>query len=463
MNIDDIEYINALGPFDHGVWEGRNSEGKKIKVGDRALFRNRSEWLVDKITTYLIKEFSLDILRTMTLLEIGSYDGWVLTQICKRIEFLEAIGIEPRKKNIMKGEVGRRLEKINTQAKFIQGSIGDLDHLFVDRDFDIVMCLGMLHHVSSTYDTIVQISKYASESIIIDSMIVPELQDDAPKLQPFVNTRDIIYQGEESIWSIAAFKYESPYGDGSRVDFGIVNIPSASLIQMSLQNCGFSKTTALGDEYDFFDSSDQQLRGVKELLAVSKREIHRGEVDKKWREKVENSEEVFCHTNLPDTLIVSLVKNFPGFDDLMIYVDVKEVTGEVSTEDIDDLVFRIFSQGLTEDDQESLRMNVEAIDDKHFQILAVIFRLPYEKIIVEVGKFFLSNGYPDLAVKYFQLVVRKPGCDWWSFYRSCYILSKALRQLGRIDESKHYKDLLSLSNENFPFDKEIGSTLESAD
>ncbi|MBU4184757.1 MAG: class I SAM-dependent methyltransferase [Proteobacteria bacterium] len=451
MNIDDIEYINALGPFDHGVWEGRSSDGQKVKVGDNALFRNRSEWLVDKISTCLIKEFTLETLRTMTLLEIGSYDGWVLTQICKRIEFLEAIGIEPRKKNLIKGEVGRRLEKINTQAKFIQGSAEDLDRLFVDRDFDIVMCLGMLHHVSSAYDTIRRISKYASKSIIIDSMIVPELQDDAPKLQPYVNTRDIIYQGEKGTWSIAAFKYESPYGDGSGVGFGIVNIPSASLIQMSLHNCGFSKTTLLGDENDFFDKSDQQLRGVKEFFAVSKREIKRGEEDKKWREKVENSEEIFCHTNLPEKLIVSLAKNFPGFDDLKIYDDLIEVTGEVSTEDIDDIVSRIFSQGLTEDDQESLRMNVEAINDKHFQILAVIFRLPYEKIIVEVGKFFLSNGYPDLAVKYFQLVIRKPGCDWWSFYRSCYILCKALRQLGRTDESKRYKDLLSLSNENFPF------------
>ena len=198
MNIDDIEYINALGPFDHGMWEGRSSEGKKIKVGDQALFRKRAEWLVDKVATYLIKEFSLDTLRTMTLLEVGSYDGWVLTQICKRVEFLEAIGVEPRKKNIMKGEVGRRLAKINTQATFIQGSVSDLDHLFADRDFNIVMCLGMLHHVSSTYDAIVQISKHASEIIIIDSMIIPELQDDAPKLQPFVNTRDIIYHGEES-------------------------------------------------------------------------------------------------------------------------------------------------------------------------------------------------------------------------------------------------------------------------
>ena len=54
MKKNQIEYINALAPFDHGVWQGKSSDGERITVGDRALFCKRSEWLVDRITTNLI-------------------------------------------------------------------------------------------------------------------------------------------------------------------------------------------------------------------------------------------------------------------------------------------------------------------------------------------------------------------------------------------------------------------------
>ena len=56
MNENEIEYINALAPFDHGVWEGAISTGEKVSVGG-ALFSSRSEWLVDKVVSYLIDEF----------------------------------------------------------------------------------------------------------------------------------------------------------------------------------------------------------------------------------------------------------------------------------------------------------------------------------------------------------------------------------------------------------------------
>ena len=42
MNKNDVEYINALTPFDHGLWEGKNVDGETVTVGDEALFRSRS-------------------------------------------------------------------------------------------------------------------------------------------------------------------------------------------------------------------------------------------------------------------------------------------------------------------------------------------------------------------------------------------------------------------------------------
>ena len=451
MNDKEVEYINALAPFDHGVWEGKISSGEKVSVGNNALFRSRSEWLVDKVVSYLKDEFSLKELENMNLLEVGSYDGWVLTQICNSIKFSEVIGVEPRKKNIKKGEVGRRLAGIETQANFVQGSADEVGILFPDRDFDIVMCLGMLHHVSSTYDTILSISSKSSKVCIIDSMVIPPLHDDIKNIEPYVNTRDIVYHGEENLWTIAAYKYESPYGDGSRPNYGIVNIPSVALIEMSLKTCGFGKYKELGSELDFYDDSGQKLRGVKELLCASKREISIQDLDGRWKQKVENSENIFCHTTLPGEIILSLTKLFQDFDGLELFDDVRNASKNIYINDIESSIASIIYNGLDNVLEKKILDNFPEMDNKHFQIMAVIFRSPYEKIIMEASKFFLSKGMPELAIKYLQIIVKKPSCDWWSFYRSCYILRKSFEEINDHRNAKHYQDLLILSNENFPF------------
>ena len=94
---------------------------------------------------------------------------------------------------------------------------------------------------------------------------------------------------------------------------------------------------------------------------------------------------------------------------------------------------------------------VPELNKKHLQIMSVIFRSPYEKIIMETSKFFLNKASPELAIKYLQMIVRKPNCDWWSFYRSCYILRKSFDKNKDHAKSKHYQDLLMLSNESFPY------------
>jgi 2-polyprenyl-3-methyl-5-hydroxy-6-metoxy-1,4-benzoquinol methylase len=451
MNENDIEYINALAPFDHGIWQGSSSSGRNISVGEGSLFSERATWLVDKIISYLTNNFSEQDLEGMSVLEVGSYDGWVLTQICKKIKFSKVLGVEARMKNIRKGEVGRHLANIHTQARFIKGNVSDLNSLLQNQTFDIVICLGMLHHVSSTFDTISMLCDKALKMVIIDSMIIPELESDKEIIEPYVNTKDIVYYGEKKTWTVGAFKLESPYGDGSRPNFGIVNVPSACLIEMSLSSCGFGRLIKLGSELDFYNESKQNLRGVKELLLVGQRDVGRESLDGQWREKIQNSENIFCHYTLPEELILAMSKVFLDFKELNILQQVELVTGENHNQDIENLVSAVISSGLTENLKIRLLENIDGIEAVHFDILAVIFRSPFEKIIFEISKFFLKKQLPLLTIQYLQLVVSRPGCDWWVFYRSCYILRQAFQAVDDKVQSQHYQDLLSLSNENFPF------------
>jgi hypothetical protein len=55
------------------------------------------------------------------------------------------------------------------------------------------------------------------------------------------------------------------------------------------------------------------------------------------------------------------------------------------------------------------------------------------------------------AVEYLKKITACEGCDWWTFYRACYLLKEAYGDLGDNALAARYEELLMLSNENFPF------------
>ncbi|MDC1122776.1 methyltransferase domain-containing protein [Nitrospinaceae bacterium] len=289
---------------------------------------------------------------------------------------------------------------VDTQASFMLGSTENIDKLFPDKQFDIVICLGMLHHVASTYDTLSNVSRMSRNVLIVDSMIIPELENDIERIQPVVNTRDIVYQGEENLWSVSAFKYESPYGDGSRKDFGIVNIPSAKLIEMSLNSCGFGPTSTLGRENDFFDETSQKLREVKELLCVAKREMSSSELDLKWKQKASSIEEIFCLKCMPEEIVFSLAKCLAELEESNIYDDLCSLGPDPTSLELKNNVKKIMLNGLDNNLKEYLTTRLRDIDLEHLQVLSVIFRSPHEKSLLEICKFLIKSGQTKPAVEY---------------------------------------------------------------
>ena len=111
----------------------------------------------------------------------------------------------------------------------------------------------------------------------------------------------------------------------------------------------------------------------------------------------------------------------------------------------------LVDSGLNETLKNNLKLTLKNLNENHFTILSVIYRSPFEKISFEAAKFFFSKDRPDLTIKYLKIIVSKPGCDWWIFYRSCYLLKKSFFILGDNEGFNHYNELLLLSNENFPF------------
>jgi 2-polyprenyl-3-methyl-5-hydroxy-6-metoxy-1,4-benzoquinol methylase len=427
MTPELIEQMNAHGPYDHGVWRMQEEKGDVV-FGTDSLFTSRAEKMVEAIVLHLRKSFSDEELSALSIMDIGCYDGWVLTQICEKIKFKRAIGVEPRQKNIAKGEFARGVAGKSTDCNFIVGGFENLTELFPEEIFDVVLCLGMLHHTKSIEDAIKKIASKCRRLLIVDSMVIPELSADKEKILQVVNPVDIVYRNKEKTWAVAAYKYESSYFDGSASNASIVNIPQIKLIQMCLSLEGFPLTQQLMSELDFYPKEYQSLRGVNEIMLAANRDPNHDSTKQGWKQDAIDYEYLYtCRAPLVGFL-------------LSLYSQYKE-NAEIAN------LFRLVLQEAELSQKQTVIYKRDADDD---ELAGAISRAPYEKIAIELAKHCVQNKDFESAKSILLLVTRKVNSDWRSFYRACFLLSRINQKMSLNVESETFKNLLVISNPQFP-------------
>jgi len=109
LNFERIE-LNAYGPYNHGVWQN-HLNGKKI--GKEEFLTGRSDYILEKFCEFM-RQFTQKQISKMSLIDIGSYDGWFANEIEKRFNFNRIVSSEPRLKNIQKGIAVRKFLSINS-------------------------------------------------------------------------------------------------------------------------------------------------------------------------------------------------------------------------------------------------------------------------------------------------------------------------------------------------------------
>jgi hypothetical protein len=435
MKPDEVEYMNAYGPYDHGIWDAVGSDGASVTFGNNSLFATRAEVMADKIIKYLQQKFTSEELHNASIVDIGCYDGWVLSKISKSIKFKRAVGIEPRQKNIDKGKFARKICGVDTACQFYCGGYQDLEKVFPSEMFDIVLCLGMAHHVNSIEHLIKTISYKSSNLLIVDSMIIPPLDEDYQRIAAVINPVDIIYRKKEKIWGLAAYKMESPYFDGSAEDVSLVNIPQESLIRMCLQSSNFSSIDTLMSEKDFYPKDFQKIRGVNEIMLGAFRDSADKISSDNWFENAKAYEELFCLYTSSDDFMAHLNANFNS-DELSQYFIKLNDFSQINKRGID------HSYAMTEEERE---------------ILENIPRAPFEKVLIELAKYCMHKDNNELARIFLEAITKKKNSDWRSFYRACFLLSVIEKEVGNEDRLNHYQGLLLISNPLFP--KKIGGRL----
>ena len=120
LTTEQIETLNANGPYSMAVWKSG-----EVSVGNEEGFTGRSAYFVKKTRKSILKNFSVEELKEMSILDIGCNDGWVLHQLSD-LPFKKMVGVEPREKNIQKGRVVREILKLENNADY---RIGDIESL----------------------------------------------------------------------------------------------------------------------------------------------------------------------------------------------------------------------------------------------------------------------------------------------------------------------------------------------
>ena len=136
---EQIESINSYGPYNHSVWSVGN-----INISNEERLSGRGEFLVESIKDCILRHFTLEEIKTFSILDVGCYDGWILHQLSD-LPFKRMVGIEPRERNIEKGRKVREILGIDSRLEF---RVGDVENIG-SEEFDIVICTGVLHHVES--------------------------------------------------------------------------------------------------------------------------------------------------------------------------------------------------------------------------------------------------------------------------------------------------------------------------
>ena len=217
---------------------------------------------------------------------------------------------------------------------------------------------------------------------------------------------------------------------------------------MGLKQLGFCESQIIGDESDYYSGSKQNIQGVKEFVAVSKRIHSISSIEKKWNDNIQSNERIFCESVLPSDILIKLIKKHKEINSLKIIENIQSGKNDLSK--IDKIVKKILIKKISDDEKSALLHNCNQLNDDHLLILSLIFRSPYEKLLFEVSKYLIEKKSFDLSIKYLKMIVQKVDCDWWAFYRSCYLLNKVYLKLKKPKKARRYGNLLKISCENFP-------------
>ena len=233
----DIAELNSYGNFTCSEWV---KDG--IVIGNEEGLVGRSKLVLSEIENKLKQKYTTEEIKNKTILDVGCYDGFYLTYL-SNLGFKKITGLEPKEKNILKGKVIRKFLKIpEPNINWIHGDLSKLNH----EKYDIVLCLGVLHHVTDHFSFLKSLTKFTSENLFIDCRVTPDKIINKNLFLEKTEMLDVIYKFKKPQIAISSHKYESSFNDTSTSKTGIVSIPNKKSIELFLESIDFKTNVLVG-------------------------------------------------------------------------------------------------------------------------------------------------------------------------------------------------------------------------
>ena len=419
----DNQTLNSVGNLICSEWSNNG-----IKIGNEEGLKGRSKLILENVSDYILKNYSEKEIQNMTLLDIGSFDGY-LPYYLSDLGFKKILACEPRKKNIEKGISIRKFLNLD-EKKNIEFVAKRFEDLEVEKNsFDIVCCFGIMHHIGDHFSFIKKMAEISKNIVIIDTRVVSSNVIKKKEAVKKGEILDVLYKNlfsknlnsesffDKNLISFSINKFESNFNDSSTATHGLVTIPTTGSLRMCLKNFNFNKIIDLVSPSEYIKKLNHK-RPLDGYLFVAKKEksqqnkprsilinyensIKQNSLDLKF---LKNLEDFFIHSkksNIFKYIIGNLLLKHQ-FYKLFFFINKNN--------------FNIYQR--------------EIISNLHYS---------YEdKINFEIGKtlFFLSR-YEE-ASEYFLKIIDKRNSDFRSVYRSFYFMYKISKIKKKLEDKKKY-------------------------
>jgi len=438
MNID-VHKLNALGPYNHGTWIGNDRT-----LGAEESLEGRANHIVETFVDCIKSNYTTEELASMTMVDVGCYDGFLSVEIEKRLKFKKMTGVEPREKNISKGRIARQFCGIKTQVEFAIGDIASLASS--GQTFDIVFCSGVFHHLENIDWAVKSLKKICTKSIFIESQVYFSPRNSIfKKIYDRFNFRiiepkDVIYKLVPKSYSISGFKFETNYYDGSASGFSLVTVPSPETIQMTLEANGFNDVRILSMGADYRKHIRSQLRDSPLAFLHAKQGTSTDDLSSKISEYVLEYEKSMLFEPLSPKLNGVFTRYYSNKNNVSDRLLLRLLTSKHP------IVFKAIMPTI-------LSHFCETKPQK--EIVSNIKFSGRDKILFEVAKIFHRNGEYQPALAVLNEIVGKPNADWRVTYRAFALMTIIHLKTNDFESARKYKDLCLLANPNFPISRMI--------
>lgn len=427
LDAEAVELANAYGPYTHGTWAGQ-----EVTIGNEEALAGRGAFMASLIRRAILERFTPEQLRSMTLVDVGCYDGWVICQLAD-LPFARLIGVEPRQKNLDKGRMIRQLLGIETRCEFRQGSIETLEETLGDAKADVVICTGLFHHLASIADGVARLHAICGQFLFLETLCMPDsIEDD--RLRDALELKDLPYFFGSQRFGVTGHKLETGYSDGSATQMSVVSLPSVETLRMFLDVQGFTDVQVVADPAAYREAVPG---GWRQFSAVCM-SAARGDAANDGSAWIAEYENGLVQTLLPLAVTRDLHARF--------------CLGQVPARS--PLLARIIHDTLTTEgrvrESANRRLRRRVTDRFGLELIKNLIYSPQDKVALEHGKSLAAAGRHTEAQAVLFRITRRLNADWRSVYRAFCVLAWLCRDRGDTAGATRYEGLCRIANPQFP-------------